>query len=223
MLILGNYVTILQKSVSKTMISDNEESSLNRNHKTISVSNNTYRKLLEFKEGLSGQLGDYVSFNRAIHHLLRLSNQLKEITAQLKFSEEKNAEMIGDEKIFLRQVILCKNQQPIPVMMGTMANFNVNSPQFTPPPAPPIPQLKPKFRTPYIPLDTGDLKKDYVHEIKQIFTGEMLKPSEIIETTKPKHSQSKVVEFTETFEIPSINSISCAKNFSTHQDVSVEI
>ena len=130
---------------------------------------------------------------------------------------------MGDEKDFLRQVILNKNQQHIPVMMGAMANFNVNSPQFTPPPPPPAPQLKPKFRIPYIPRDTGDLKKDYVHEIKHIFTGEVLKPSEIMETTKPKHSQSEVVEFTDNFEIPAIIAISCAKNFPTRQNVSVEI
>ena len=53
---------------------------------------------------------------------------------------------------------------------------------FSPPPASPPPSSK-DDQKPYVYVDTGDVKEDYVNEIKSIFTGEMLSPSEILLST----------------------------------------
>ncbi|WP_457557088.1 hypothetical protein [Candidatus Harpocratesius sp.] len=61
--------------------------------------------------------------------------------------------------------------------------------------------------------NTGNIKNDYKKEITQIFKGNILKPSEIIQTTKPKHHLSKINEIDENFFIPLIDQISTAKQF----------
>lgn len=194
--------------------------------KSISVTYQTYQELLQCKHEFRENLGDHLSFNRIIHHLLSIHNEYKELKTQLQNMEQKNSELLNDERNFLRQVLITQNQQRVPVMMGAMSNVNLHTGQlgsnFTPPPPPPrIPHRK--FPKKYIPMNTGNLKKDYVNEIKQIFTGDILKPSEVIETTQPKHQNTEISHFTEEFDIPPIESISSAKSFINMHEIESKV
>ena len=46
----------------------------------------------------------------------------------------------------------------------------------------------------YIPKLSGDVKSEYVKEIKSVvFTGSPVKPSAVIQATHPKHAEKEIV------------------------------
>jgi len=95
----------------------------------------------------------------------------------------------------IEQIAINLSQQaPSPVMMQanpTLISHPQTVNQLAPPPSPPLLRLQ------YKPKDTGDVRQDYVNEVKQVFTGEVRKPSEILQLTQPKHKDAEVVEITE--------------------------
>lgn len=101
----------------------------------------------------------------------------------------------------IEEALLNMSRQPkAPVMM--QANPMMVSNQLVPPPAPPsLPPGPPQPRLQYKPKDTGNLKQDYVNEVKMVFTGQIQKPSEILQLTQPKHKDSEVIEITEVPEL----------------------
>jgi len=99
----------------------------------------------------------------------------------------------------IEQIAINLSQQaPSPVMMQanpTLISHPQTVNQLAPPPNPP--PTPPQLRLQYKPKDTGDVRQDYVNEVKQVFTGEVRKPSEILQLTQPKHKDAEVVEITE--------------------------
>lgn len=112
------------------------------------------------------------------------------------------------------QMIPMSYPQFIPPLNSNQLN-SIPQPNLAPPP-PPKRKIKPPLN--YKPPNTGNLKNDYVREIQQIFSGDILKPSQVVQTTKPKHLEHEVEEINENFEIPSIDLISTAKNFIPSQE-----
>ena len=78
---------------------------------------------------------------------------------------------------------------------------------LAPPPTPPKPLKE------YLPQETGNLKQDYIQEIKQVFTGEIRKPSEIAQATKPQFHDHVIKTLDDLFIVPEIETISTAKSF----------
>ena len=99
----------------------------------------------------------------------------------------------------IEQIAINLSQQaPSPVMMQanpTLISHPQTVNQLAPPPNPP--PSPPLLRLQYKPKDTGDVRQDYVNEVKQVFTGEVRKPSEILQLTQPKHKDAEVIEITE--------------------------
>lgn len=78
---------------------------------------------------------------------------------------------------------------------------------LAPPPIPPKPLKE------YLPQQTDNLKQDYIQEIKQVFTGEIRKPSEIAQATKPQFHDHAIKTLDDLFIVPEIETISTAKSF----------
>ncbi|XEO76544.1 hypothetical protein WKT22_01568 [Candidatus Lokiarchaeum ossiferum] len=149
-------------------------------------------------------------------------DQKKEV-ANLKDEIKKLQQKSKEDNEFLKELLLKALEVPkIPQMIpmnysqftppiNANPSYSTTQSSFTPPPPPPSKQSKPPQS--YQAPNTGNLKKDYIQEIQQIFTGDILKPSQIVQTTKPRHLEHEVEEISDNFDIPPIDIISTAKNF----------
>lgn len=169
------------------------------NKKTVSIDVEPETKI--FLDQMRVKYGTYKAALRALiqNHLedqaniMRLKKRINELEDESK--EDKNA---------FREIALNNSKTPIMIPAqnpNMIQNVMLNPPGTLPPPPP-----KPKQLTSYKAPNTGDLKKDYQKEVKTIFTGEILKPSEIIETTQPKFKETPV-EYIDSQLVPLLKTL----------------
>ena len=194
-----------------------------RKARSIAVHQHTYRELKDIQKALAQETHHKTSINDILQMLLQKTSEVETLkTALLQKDQEYIAE-IKKDRAFLKDLLLkslASNQQPqiiFPNPQMQNASFGY-APTGPPPPLPPSLPKKP-FRAP----NTGNLRNDYVKEIKQIFTGTPLKPSSIISTTLPKHAKRGIHEIDDAFEIPMIELISTAKKFQKTRELSVQV
>ncbi|MHA1819130.1 MAG: hypothetical protein ACTSU2_16400 [Promethearchaeota archaeon] len=164
--------------------------------KKITIDGNVYKTLSKIRNDMSKKLGGRITFNMVIqtliHDRIDLENMKKEFE-QLKQEMDETQEYI---KNMLELALQTPKTLPsVIAATGYIPTANLSG-NTQIPPSPPSPPKPPKAAIPkklnYVPPKTGDLKRDYVVEIKQLFTGTILKPSEILKITKPKHMNSKI-------------------------------
>ncbi|MCP4760320.1 MAG: hypothetical protein GY870_00975 [archaeon] len=183
-----------------------------KGRKSISVDTILYNTLRNMRDEMSQKLGGKVTFNMVVQSLLYDHCDLKNVKGELAEIKCEMDETQNYLKDMLKLALINSKQQTqfIPIQ-NSVGVFN--------PPSPPSPPLslpnRSKIRPPtnFKPINSGDLKKDYIYEIKQIFNGSFLKPSEVINITQPKHKDSDIEELGINIEVPDIFERSVAKHF----------
>lgn len=158
---------------------------------SIKVNRLIFEVLSKMKDNLSRQIGDKATYKLVIQVLLKehysiphLKKEIEDLKKDLKVNKETQAD-------FMKELLLQKSkQQYAPAPPNGYAQ-----PQPPPPPLK-IPKDPPrriqsidlsKIKTP------NDIKKALLSESKQVFTGKVLKPSQIIAITKPKHFDTEII------------------------------
>lgn len=178
--------------------------------RSITVDSEIYLALKKMKDSMSDKLAGKTSFNMVIQALFQDHDDLINVRKELEDLKKETEETQNYIRDMLKLALSAKNQAQI-----------IASPQFLPSnfpieslnPPPPKTLSPPKKPSNYIPPDTGNLKKDYVAEITQLFTGEIIKPSDLIKITQPKHKDAEIKEIDEKTVVPDIFEKSTAKNF----------
>lgn len=211
----------LPREESDKAQSQKSEKKSKRKARSIAVHQHTYLELKEIQKALAQETHHKTSINDILQTLLQKTAEVEVLkTALLQKDRDYIAEIKKDRE-FLKELLvksLASNKQPqivvpYPQMQPPYGRTNAGPP----PPPPSLPKI------PYRAPNTGNLRNDYVKEIKQIFTGNPIKPSSIITTTLPKHVNSDILEIDENFEIPMIDLISTAKKFQKTQQLSVQV
>lgn len=157
-----------------------------------------YDNLQKTRLFLKIQCRRFISWNETLEFIFNLQKELKKENKKFQRkirSLEKKFNLEQTKRLsFAENIALTLAKRP-PAVIQANPSMSQQTAVGIPPPPPPK-------RKAYIPQHTQDIKKDYVHEIKQIFTGEVLSPAQVIQITKPKHLDAKVIEFTDDFEIP---------------------
>ncbi|TFG19584.1 MAG: hypothetical protein EU530_05820 [Promethearchaeota archaeon] len=172
--------------------------------KSISIDGQVYKSIKHMKDTMSQKSHGRFTFNMVIQSLLQDHVDLQNLRSELTLIKKE----MEDTQNYLKEMLklALTNSKPqvqyIPVTGQALV--------APPPPAPPRNPLK---KINYTPPNTGNLMKDYVKEIKQLFRGEILLPSAVVDITKVKHKDSIVKELEEDCLIPDIELVSVAKNF----------
>ncbi|RLI63192.1 MAG: hypothetical protein DRO88_10540 [Promethearchaeia archaeon] len=207
-------MALIQKKLLSSSPPPKEKQNTSFSFHSIRVSHSVYKKLRAMRKSLLLSANSPISFNYTINFLLLTQekyDQLKQKYDQLK---QKLDTMVEAENQYLKSLLKQSLQKP---QIYGMVPSGTPTVGLTPPPSSSTPRQGPP-RSPlkilnYKAPDTGNLKNDYQKEIKQIFCGSVLKPSEIVQTTKPAHLSSSIKEIDETFYVPPIDAISTAKHF----------
>lgn len=159
--------------------------------KSISVESHLYALLKQWKTEMKQKLGGNITFSMVVQSLVNdrtdLQNTKTELVAIQKEAEE--------TQTFIKQILL-KSVERSTAPTQTITYVPSIAPNLPPPPpspqqilpnTPPKPQEKKSYQP---PKETANLKKDYHDEVKAVFTGEILKPSEILQLTQPKHKNA---------------------------------
>jgi hypothetical protein len=178
--------------------------------KSITVDNEIYLALKKMKDSMSDTLAGKTTFNMVVQSLFHDHDDLLNVKQELESLKKETEETQNYIRDMLKLALSAKSQTQF-----------IGSPQFMPMnlttesliPPPPKQLAPPKKTSNYIAPDTGNLKKDYINEITQLFTGEVIKPSDLIKITKPKHIDSEIKPIAEEAVIPDIFEKSTAKNF----------
>jgi hypothetical protein len=190
--------------------------------KSIAVHQHTYLELKEIQKTLAKETHHKTSLNDILQTLLLKTKELDALKTVLLQKDQEYITEIKKDREFLKDLLMksmASNQPPqIVFPYSQMQNTSFGGVSAGPPPPPPARFLPKK---PYRAPNTGNIRNDYVKEIKQIFTGTPLKPSSILSTTLPKHAESDIHEICDDFEIPMIDLISTAKKFSKSQELSI--
>lgn len=176
--------------------------------KAIYLRSNTYRRFSQLrqefreKEGISASM-NYVSSKliAAYDENLDLKKEIAELKKEILHKEKENQE-------FFKQLLILQASR----------QTTSSSRMMPPPPTPqrltiPVNSTPKPLRTPINIPNTGDIKKDYVKEIKTLFKGDIIRPSDVTKLTG--FESNEIHDLPEDFEIPSIDSISSAKRFNS--------
>ena len=182
--------------------------------KSISIDLDAYETLKKIKNEITNKLGGRITFNMVVQSLINDHNDLINIKSEIveiRNEANKTNEYIKDMlKLALSTSVATTNNN------SGFIQSNNNTPMLkAPPTAPPVvsPPTKAPKKITYRSPNSGNLKKDYINEIKQVFNGSFVKPSDILKITKPKHLDSVIKEIDENTEVPDIFERSSAKNF----------
>lgn len=216
----------IQRNLFNEPVLKQKESSIKKRVHTIQVSAENFLELQRLRDEQAQEVGCRGSYNMAITYLLALQTKYDLLLEKFKNIEDVHQQSLQQENQFLREVVLHSVQTP-----KTLSNQDLQYPSPNqqprsltpphPPGAPPIRCSPPKPIHNYSPPNTGNIKKDYQKEIAQVFTGNILKPSDIIQTTKPKHINTNIHEIEEDFCVPPIDVISTAKRFHSEDAVAM--
>lgn len=152
-------------------------------------------ELLKMKQKLQRQYKRNVSFNEVLSHFFfDYKNQLERIDELEQQVEDLGGKVDHKTEIIEQSLLNFSQRGGTPVMV--QSNQLMNAP-------PPIPTRPPQSRLQYSAPNTANLKSDYSNEIKTVFNGECIKPSEVLEITMPKH-KSAIIEDNREVAIPQL-------------------
>jgi hypothetical protein len=174
--------------------------------KSISIDGQVYNTIKKMKSTMSEKSHGRFTFNMVIQCLLQDHVDLQNLRSELELIKKE----MEDTQEYLKEMLklALTNSKP------QVQYIPISSPPLsTPPSVPPPTTLAPPKKINYKPPDTGNLMQDYVKEIKQLFKGDILRPSDVVGITKVKHKDSKIKELEEDCLIPDIELVSVAKNF----------
>jgi len=213
---------VVSKYTSGTAAGTSQKSSAERyvkvmpkkESKSISIDPQVYKSLLKLRAGMSNKMAGKITFNMVIQSLLQDSFDLINMKSELLTLKSE----MDETQDYLKEMLKLALEKPQPQYIPIAGAPQIISGPIQPPPPPMAPQIAPPRAPPkaYIAPDTGDLKKDYVAEISQVFNGEIRKPSEIAKITQPKHINAEIKELDkEQIEKVAVNIFekSTAKNF----------
>lgn len=172
--------------------------------KSISLDGQVYNTIKHMKDTMSKTSHGRITFNMVIQSLLQDHMDLQNLRSELALIKKEMEDTQSYLKEMLKLALMNSKQQVQYVQMTGQA-------LSTPPP--PAPTRGPPKKLTYKAPNTGNLMRDYVKEIKQLFKGDILRPSDVVGITKVKHRESEVKELEENCLIPDIELISVAKNF----------
>jgi hypothetical protein len=173
--------------------------------KSISIDGQVYNTIKHMKDTMSQKSHGRYTFNMIIQSLLQDHVDLQNLRSELTLIKKE----MEDTQTYLKDMLklALTNSKPqvqyIPLSGQSLA---------TPSP-PPVSSCVPPKKINYNAPNTGNLMRDYIKEIKQLFTGKILKPSDVVGITNVKHKDSKVKELEENCLIPDIELVSVAKHF----------
>ncbi len=173
--------------------------------KSVSVDGQVYNAIKHMKETMSQKSHGRFTFNMVIQSLLHDHVDLQNLKSELNLIKKE----MEDTQTYLKDMLklALTNSKP------QVQYIPISGQSFPTPSPPPAPPRGPPKKINYKPPNTGNLMKDYVKEIKQLFKGDILRPSDVAGITKVKHINSKVKELQEDCLIPDIELVSVAKNF----------
>lgn len=206
------------------------------------MSEETFHQLQSLRDIQAKEAGCRGSYNMAVRNLLSLKTTHDHLQQKYDHLHESQSHQLEQENRYLKELLIQSlsaprnvpgypPSYPTPYPNGASLHGppgSVLPAYFTqnvgnlgkPPTAPPSPPRK-KISN-YSPPNTANLRRDYKDEIQQIFTGDLLKPSEIVQTTQPEHVDSGIQEITDDFCIPRIDTISTAKRFQQQEASAME-
>jgi len=214
---------------------------------SIHVSEETFHQLQSLRDIQAKEAGCRGSYNMAVKNLLSLKTTHDQLQQKYDHLHESQSHQFEQENHYLKELLMQSlntpknyavhpspypspnpnpysspypNISPYPNSGSLMPGSPYPGSVLNPPPGSSIPPPRKKISN-YAPPNTKNLRSDYQKEIHQIFTGELLKPSEIVQTTQPVHVDSGIQEIAEDFCIPQIESISTAKRFQ-HEALPME-
>lgn len=172
--------------------------------KSISIDGQVYKTIKHMKDTMSRQSHGRFTFNMVIQSLLQDHMDLQNLRSELTLIKKE----MEDTQNYLKEMLklALTNSKP-------QVHYIPASGQPLIAPSHPAPPRGPPKKINYKAPNTGNLMKDYVKEIKQLFRGEILLPSSVVDITKVKHKDSKIKELEEDCLIPDIELVSVAKNF----------
>lgn len=179
--------------------------------RSISVHSDIYLTLRKMRTEMQEALGGRVTFNMVIQRLLNEHVDLLNVRGELKEIKSEAEETQNYIKQMLRLALETKSPLSI----------NSNQPVLHEPPRPP--EIKKVKRKEYRAPSTGNLKRDYVQEISHLFTGEILKPSDVLNITKPEHQNGRIEEITDDTTVPDIFERSTARRFPKQVEEGVNV
>ena len=159
------------------------------------------------KEIMSQKSHGRFTFNMVIQSLLQDHTDLQNLKSELILIKKE----MEDTQTYLKDMLklaLTNSKPQVQYLPISGQSFTASSP--LPPPAPPH---APPKKINYKPPNTGNLMKDYVKEIRQLFKGDILRPSDVVGITKVKHRDTQIKQLQEDYLIPDIELVSVAKNF----------
>lgn len=175
--------------------------------KAIMVDEETY----EILNGKRNYLGGTISFNMVVQSLLADTVKLDLANVKIDKIEEEMVKLRDETYIYMQKILELSLENSQTVVATAMPQQTIPIPSSPPPPFKGPPKRMKKST--YKPKMTGNTKKDFVNEMKQVFNGEYIKPSELLKITKPKHKDVEVKVLDEDFEEPDIFDKSTAINF----------
>ena len=210
----GNSTKISLKDIKRTSEDKFIKIMPKKASKSISIDPQVYKSLLKLRTGMSNKMAGKITFNMVIQSLLQDNTDLVNIKSELLALKSE----MDETQNYLKEMLKLALEKPQPQYIPIAGAPQIISGPIQPPPPPMAPQIAPPRAPPkaYIAPDTGDLKKDYVAEISQVFNGEIRKPSEIAKITQPKHINAEIKELDkEQIEKVAVNIFekSTAKNF----------
>lgn len=135
---------------------------------TASMDFEQYAEFKKFQSNLKKKLGGRITYAMAIQYLLNSNRKMKKAIKKLR-------KINRDNKKYLENLL--KNSVSRPMIIPAAKNFDLMDP-----PRPPSPPRKINSAYEF----DEKIKKEFAIELKQTFTGEILKPSDILAKRKIK-------------------------------------
>lgn len=180
--------------------------------KAISIDFSIYTILNQFKEDMEHRLGGTITFNMVIQSLINDRIDLDNTKSEL-LKIQKEAQ---ETQLYIRQLLMKAIDRPKSVAIPAPNPAHI--PNYPPPPPPqsnlPLnsnsyiqqptlnsnsisPSSLPSSPTqpikPYKPPKaTKNVRNDLLTEVKTVFTGEILKPSDVLKLAQPTHAKSEI-------------------------------
>lgn len=205
-----------KKSTARAKKSTGKKTTAKSKTKAITVSDELNESLKKLQEELTKKMGGKITYNMVIQSLIQDHIDLQNVKvelAEIQAEADKTQELIKE----LLKTAITNNQnllsvghpaqaqvQPVvvtyapptgmpgmypPMMPGYPSGMPMppNPPPSGPPKAPPAPRKE------YVPPpNTANIKSDYQKEINAVLSGDIVKPSDVLKLTKPKHAEVDV-------------------------------
>jgi len=164
--------------------------------KSVRVTDEVHLKLQSIMQSYSIKtLGGAINY--AINQLFLTEEEKGKDDSSLINNLKKQIKVYKEMVEFYQKLELERAKHPIQIITSNSSTSNT--------PIPSTPKLKVPPRPPIKYKNTGNIKKDYQTEIKKVFSGDTLKPSDILNITQPKHKNSDIKQLDEDAEIPEPN------------------